>query len=124
MQIHPDLERHAAIIAEWAETLPIKKVYIFGSRVRGDATAASDLDIALEFEPPESVNETMWNWNHQNETDFADLKNALGVPLSLHTAVDDAAWPLIRAAANTPVLSVRKVVCVLTPRASVNKNQW
>jgi predicted nucleotidyltransferase len=115
MQKRQDLERYAVIIAEWAETLPIKKVYIFGSRVRGDATAASDLDIALEFQFPASVDETMWNWNHQNETDFADLKNALEVPLSLHTCADDAAWPLIRAAATTPVLSIGKVVCVLTP---------
>lgn len=121
MGIRKDLERHAAIIAEWAGNLPIKKIYIFGSRVRGDATDASDLDIAIEFQPPESVDETMLNWDHQNETDFADLKRALKVPLSLHIDPDDAAWPVIRAAANTPVLSVGKVVCVLTPRISHQK---
>lgn len=90
MRIRQDLERHAAIIAKWAENLPIKKVYIFGSRVRGDATDASDLDIAVEFQPPASVDETVLNWSHQNETDFADLKKALKVPVSLHIDRDDA----------------------------------
>jgi predicted nucleotidyltransferase len=123
MQIRQDLKRHAIIIAEWAENLPIKKIYIFGSRVRGDATDASDLDIAVEFQYPESVDETMLNWNHQNETDFADLKRALKVPLSLHICPNDAAWPLIRAAATTPVLSVGRVVCVLTPRVSRQKQR-
>jgi Nucleotidyltransferase domain len=116
--MHPDLKRQAKILAEWAEKLPLKKVYIFGSRVRGDATAASDLDVAIELEPPLTVNEAMWNWKHQEETEFAELKKALDIPLSLHRDEDDHAWPAIRAAATTPVLSVGKVVCVLTPRVS------
>jgi predicted nucleotidyltransferase len=121
--IHPDLSRQAKIVAEWAEKLPLKKVYIFGSRVRGDATAASDLDVAIEFEPPLTVNEAMWNWKHQEETEFAELKRALDVPLSLHREEDDRAWPAIRAAATTPVFSVGKVVCVLTPRVSGQKQR-
>jgi predicted nucleotidyltransferase len=115
MSIDPDLERIVKIVAEWAEKLPLKKVYIFGSRVRGDATADSDLDVALEFEPPSTVNQEMWNWQYQNDTDFADLKRALGVPLSLHTDPEDSAWPVIRAGAMKPVLSVGKVLCVMTP---------
>jgi predicted nucleotidyltransferase len=121
--IHPDLKRQAKIVAEWAEKLPLKKVYIFGSRVRGDARADSDLDVAIEFEFLPTDNEAMWNWKHQNETDFAELKKALGVPLSLHRCEDDRAWPAIRDAAITPVLSVGKVVCVLTPRFSQEKQR-
>jgi predicted nucleotidyltransferase len=79
--INPDLKRHAEIIAKWAEKLPLKNVYIFGSRVRGDARPDSDLDVAIEFEFPSTVNEAMWNWYYQNETDFGELKKALGVPL-------------------------------------------
>jgi predicted nucleotidyltransferase len=121
--IHPDLKRLAKIVAEWAEKLPLKKVYIFGSRVRGDTTAGSDLDVAIEFEFPLTVNEAMWSWQHQNETDFAELKKALDVPLSLHREPTDCAWPAIRAAATTPVFSVGKVVCVLTPRVSGQKQR-
>jgi predicted nucleotidyltransferase len=120
--IHPDLKRLAKIVAEWAEKLPLKKVYVFGSRVRGDATAGSDLDVAIEFEEF-PLNEAMRNWQHQNETDFAELKKALDVPLSLHREPTDCAWPAIRAAATTPVLSVGKVLCVLTPRFNEQKQR-
>src|SRR6202043_2280730 len=65
--IHPDLSRQAKIVAEWAEKLPLKKVYIFGSRVRGDATAGSDLDVAIEFEFPLTVNEAIWNLPGRDE---------------------------------------------------------
>jgi predicted nucleotidyltransferase len=116
MLIDPDLERQANIIAEWAEKLPLKNVYIFGSRVRGDAMADSDLDVAIEFDPPQTINDAaMWNWKYQNDTDFTELKNALGVPLSLHCDREDSVWPAIRAGAMKPVLSVGKVSCVITP---------
>jgi predicted nucleotidyltransferase len=115
MSMHSDLERQVRVIAEWAEELPLRKVYIFGSRVRGDATADSDLDVAIEFEPPQAVNKAMWNWQYQNDTDFADLKRELGVTLSLHSDPGDSAWAAIWAGAMKPVLSVGKVFCVITP---------
>jgi len=59
--IPPDLDRIVKIIVEWAEELPLKRVYIFGSRVRGDAAVDSDLDVAIEFEPPPTVNQKMWS---------------------------------------------------------------
>src|ERR1700737_4985676 len=54
------LERLANIIAEWAESLPIERVYIFGSQVRGDNKPSSDLDVAIEFSPT-PTNEEMGN---------------------------------------------------------------
>jgi predicted nucleotidyltransferase len=118
MLIGSDLERLANILAEWATKLPIKRVYIFGSRVRRNETANSDLDVAIEFDPPPEVDATMWNWNHENDTNFAELKRALGVPLSLHCDPEDSAWPAIRAGAKKPVLSIGKVLCVITPPLS------
>jgi predicted nucleotidyltransferase len=109
-----NLERLAKIIAEWAETLPIKRAYIFGSQVRGDNAPGSDLDVAIEFNPTPS-DEEMRNWEHQNETDFACLKGALGIPFSLHADHTDAAWPAIRYGAQTPVPSIGKAYCVITP---------
>lgn len=38
------------IIASWAQRLPFPvRVYLFGSRARGNPTAESDLDIAVEI---------------------------------------------------------------------------
>jgi predicted nucleotidyltransferase len=115
MTIDPNLKRQARILCKWAKSLPLKSVYIFGSRVRGDARPDSDLDVAVEFEPPPTVNEAMRNWDYQNKTKFAELKKALGISLSLHIDQDDGAWPAIRAGAIKPVFSVGKVVCVITP---------
>jgi predicted nucleotidyltransferase len=112
---HPDLERQANVIADWAENLPLKRVYIFGSRVRGDAAPDSDIDVAIEFEF-QADSEAMRNWIYQNDSGFAELKTALGVPLSLHHDCRDSAWPVIRAGAVKPVFSVGKVLCVITPR--------
>lgn len=109
-----NLERLANTVAEWAEPLPIKRVYIFGSQVRGDYKPGSDLDVAIEFSPRPSAQE-MRNWQNQNETDFACLKGALGVPLSLHVDHSDIVWPAIRGGAHTPVFSIGKVCCVITP---------
>jgi predicted nucleotidyltransferase len=108
-----NLERLAKIIAEWAESLPIKRVYIFGSQVRGNAGPSSDLDVAIEFSPTPSEQEIQ-NWQHQNDTDFACLKGALGIPLSLHADHNDAVWPAIRNGAQAPVLSIGNVYCVIT----------
>jgi predicted nucleotidyltransferase len=111
-----ELERCARILAAWGEALPLKIIYIFGSRVRGDATETSDLDVALEFEPPSQIDKKMSNWNCENETDFAALKGELGIPLSLHADRQDAVWPSIRAAATNPAFSVGIVRCVITPK--------
>jgi predicted nucleotidyltransferase len=117
-----NLERYARILAKWAENLPLKKIYLFGSQVRGDATSTSDLDVAIVFDPPATVDERMWNWQHENDTDFIVLREELGIPLSLHVDPTDSAWPHILAAAENPVLSVGKVSCVITPvRASKQK---
>jgi predicted nucleotidyltransferase len=116
--LRPELQQYANVLAKWAERLPLKKVYIFGSRVRGDATVSSDLDIAIVFDPSPTVDERMLNWNQQNDDDFQSLRQELGVAISLHTDPDDAAWPDIRAGAANPVLSVGIVSCVFTPRRS------
>ena len=114
MTRNSSLERLANIIAEWAESLPIERVYIFGSQVRGDNKPSSDLDVAIEFSPT-PTNEEMQNWQHQNDTAFAWLKGALGIPLSLHVEHNDVVWSAIRNGAQTPVLSIGKVSCVMTP---------
>ena len=110
-----ELERYAGVLARWAENLPLKQIYIFGSRVRGDFTDASDLDVAVEFDPPATADQRMWNWQRENDTEFAALRQELGVQLSLHIDQDDSAWADIRAGAANPVFAIGKVLCVVTP---------
>ena len=72
------------------------------------------MDVAIEFSPNPSEEE-MWNWQRQNDTGFAELKRALGLPLSLHVERDDVVWPEIRKNAKTPRYVIEKVCCVVTP---------
>ena len=107
----------ANVLADWADQLPLSKVFIFGSRARGDARPDSDLDVAIEFDgsaPEEAVN----NWMGENEQDFAKIKAKLGIKLSLHADQHDAVWPAIWKAAGNPVLQIRKVIAVATPKRS------
>ncbi len=39
-----------AIISQYLGTQPVRRAYLFGSQVRGEATAGSDIDILVELE--------------------------------------------------------------------------
>jgi predicted nucleotidyltransferase len=44
----PEIER---VVSTWASGKPlVKRVYVFGSRVRGDHQPSSDIDIAVELD--------------------------------------------------------------------------
>ena len=111
-----DLKSLANVIAQWADQRPaIEQVYIFGSRVRGDARPDSDLDIAVEF-VQNLTTEATSDWTQHSQVVGEELKAALGgTQVSLHTRKDDAAWPAIREAAKHPVLIFGKVMCCATP---------
>ena len=48
------LAQVAALLASWAARKPlVGRVFLFGSRVRGDHSSNSDLDIAIELDPAE-----------------------------------------------------------------------
>ena len=47
-----EVSQVARVISTWARGKPlVKRVYMFGSRVRGDHRPASDIDIAVELDP-------------------------------------------------------------------------
>jgi predicted nucleotidyltransferase len=102
------------VLADWADPLPLARVCVFGSRVRGDHRDDSDLDLALELDSHPS-SEQVSRWTAENATDFSALKAALGVPLSIHIEQWDCAWPAIRRAAKQPVLRDRKILAIITP---------
>ena len=111
-----DLRKAAEILAVWAGKQPIQTVYVYGSRARGDYRPDSDLDVAYDFlSGADITHEAIEEWTSQNETDFAGLKEALGVRLQFLDHNDEAMLQRIRLAAKTPLLTVRKVVCVYLP---------
>ena len=109
------------MLATWADKLPLKTVYVYGSRVRGDYTPDSDLDVAWDLMPMSEKlpNGAAGEWTTQHQTDFAAIKaavrSALGVRLEFSDAQDEALLQRIRVATSEPVLAVRKVVCVYLP---------
>jgi predicted nucleotidyltransferase len=44
-----------AIVAQAAQALALRRVYLFGSRSRGDARSDSDIDLAFEHDSPRAA---------------------------------------------------------------------
>jgi predicted nucleotidyltransferase len=113
-----DLRPLAETLAEWADAAPdVPAVYLFGSRVRGDHRADSDVDVRLhlgswKYDP---LGVTAKWWLLQILTNFAGLKVRLPGPLHLHREREDDVDPAIRVGEARPVLVVRKAICVWTP---------
>jgi Polymerase beta, Nucleotidyltransferase len=106
------------ILAGWIKPAPnIPAVYLFGSRVRGDHRPDSDVDIRLFTNEWSGLDQRdMEWWQDQNKTEFAALKAKLPGPLSVHREQSDDADLAIWAGRKAPLLTDRRVVCVITPR--------
>ena len=112
----PTLKELAAVVAEWVDGQPvIKNAFLFGSRTRGDYNNDSDVDLYIEF-VDFPVEQDMRRWATENDVGFVNFKAKLPGRLSLHTRPDDAALPQIRKGSHSPILSVGKVICVVTPQ--------
>jgi len=57
------LEADRVAIVQWAEKHPeIARVYLYGSRARGDHRAGSDIDLAIEMDAPNTDKAySMWS---------------------------------------------------------------
>jgi hypothetical protein len=102
------------VVADWADQMPLRNVYIFGDHGRAGAVPVRKLKIAIEY--GENVGaDSMRKWQQENSTGFADLEKALGVETELFTDQDYDVWRPIRDAARAPLMTVRKVRVVHIP---------
>ena len=105
----------ANVVADWADRMPLRDVYIFGAHASGEAAPYSKLKIAIEYDDNVSDDNMMRSWQRENSTDFAELNEALGIETELYIDQDYDVWPPIRDAARAPLMTVRKVRVVRTP---------
>ena len=76
-------EQRGALV-NWASRKPkIRRVMLFGSRVKGTHREESDLDIAVELEPGEDSNATLAVWMDVSEPWKAELESFLPFPIDL-----------------------------------------
>ena len=111
----PSLSELIRVVADWAGGCPgIKRVFLFGSRVRGDHRPDSDLDLAIE--PSMHPSSTFVRRLIQSEaTDFAALMKQCPVPV--HITVNERRWPLLLEIMRpVAVLHDRKVFALYLPK--------
>lgn len=75
------------VIAEYFADKPVRRVQVFGSYARGEATVESDLDLLLEMERPVG-------WEYFDYAD--DLAAKLGIKVDLGSAVSDYIFRYIK----------------------------
>ena len=68
------------VLAEYFADKPVRRIQVFGSYARGEATAESDLDLLVEMERPVG-------WEYFGYAD--DLSQRLGIPVDLGSSVSD-----------------------------------
>jgi hypothetical protein len=105
--------RRATVLADWADRMPLRDVYIFGDHTGADIGDGARLKIAVEYSSDASE-EMMRGWQRENASDFAELRRALGIQLAFFADQDYDVWPPIRDAARAPLLTIRKVRVVQT----------
>lgn len=85
------------VVQEWALARPlVQRVYLFGSRVRGDVRAASDLDIAVELDPQQLCDEPTAAWVSSFAAWRSELEARIPLSVDLHLYLGDGS-PLIKA---------------------------
>lgn len=118
--IPSDLNAIAEIVAKWADDRPcVRRVYLYGSRVRGDHRPESDVDVFVAKPDDGLSDECLRWWQMPAEERFGSLRMALhSLDAHIGYSIDDPAGSWVRAADYEPsrvVLRVRKAWCVLTP---------
>ncbi|AMR27182.1 hypothetical protein A0257_08770 [Hymenobacter psoromatis] len=79
-QLPHSLDYIRQVLADYFADKPVRRVQIFGSYARGEATAESDLDLLIELEHPVG-------WEYFSYAD--DLQVRLGLKVDLGSSVSD-----------------------------------
>ena len=79
-QLPHSLDYIRQVVAEYFADKPVKRVQVFGSYARGEATAESDLDLILEMAQPVG-------WAYFSYAD--ELQEKLGIKVDLGSGVSD-----------------------------------
>lgn len=95
-----DLEAIKAAVAAWGAGKPlVKRVFIFGSRARGDHRPDSDLDVAAELDPVEIEGEddsggaATWMWEAQGWR--GELQALFPFPVQLEQYLENGDAPTV-----------------------------
>jgi predicted nucleotidyltransferase len=83
------LEHIRQVVAAYFADKPVRRVEVFGSYARGEATADSDLDLLLSREPNGSL--SLFDLVDYQE----DLQDTLGIRVDIGTALSPYARPYI-----------------------------
>lgn len=83
-----ELPEIAGLVSAWAKDKPlVKRIYLFGSRVRGDHGPESDIDIAVELDPSafRGVDESggLATWMFEAEAWREELRRLIPLKLQL-----------------------------------------
>lgn len=117
--IPPDLPDLARIVADWAAPATGAKIFIFGSRVRGDHTPGSDVDIYIHYRVDGKIDAATATWHgRQQSSSYADLLPLLPGPLGekgRETLCPDDLETVGRILAGPVVHKDRSVRCVHLP---------
>ncbi len=108
-----DLKDIARIVSTWAKGKPlINRVYLFGSRVRGDHDPQSDIDIAVELDPNEfqGSDETggLATWMFETNGWKGELQKLLPVRVQLERYQQEQTHTVRRGLAESSVLIYEK----------------
>lgn len=115
--IDPNSELQALvdILAEWAGPVPRWKIYLFGSRVRGDHRQDSDVDIAVDWGNSGQDDQAVEWWLDENDsTDFKEINAKLPGRLHIIRPDDDPVWH-DRVKSGPVVYQKGNIYCVLLP---------
>ena len=80
LQLPHSLDHIRQVLAEYSADKPVRRIQVFGSYARGEATAESDLDLIVEMAAPVG-----WAYFSYAE----ELQEKLGIKVDLGSMVSD-----------------------------------